>query len=176
MVEWHGSRRSRRLGRNSQSLQRSHLPFLFAICQKSRGSRRFAPRGLFAGARKIRAISSRVCSTPWLYGIARHACLDQLKKKKLPRWEDCWSSRIFEEKMEDTTGSSLSKMVQHEDLQHLNTCLEGLNEELRMVVLFKHVEGLSRQEIGEIMGVGETRVKNLLFSGMQALKNKSKNF
>lgn len=114
---------------------------------------------------------------PWLYGIARHACLDHIKKKKLPRWQDCWSSRIIEEKMVDSTESPLSKMVHSEEYQHLNACLEDLNEDVRSAVLLKHVEGLSRQEIGEIMGLSESKVKNLLFSGMQALKKKiSKNF
>jgi len=109
----------------------------------------------------------------WLYGIARNACLDQMKKKRLPRWRETLSSRLGENEPPSPTRSPLTKLVQKEQRQKLEEALDELDELSRAALVLKHMEGLNRSEIAEILGVDETQVKNLLFRSMKKLR---KNF
>ncbi|CAN7460382.1 sigma-70 family RNA polymerase sigma factor [Phenylobacterium sp. LjRoot164] len=54
-----------------------------------------------------------------------------------------------------------------EELHRVNALLSGLSDTCRRVIELRRIEGLSRKETSERLGVSENDVKNLLVRGLQ---------
>ena len=60
-------------------------------------------------------------------------------------------------------------VVARDELRQLQAALDRLSPQARQVVVFARIEGLSRREIAERMGIAEATVANYLARGIQML-------
>ncbi len=99
----------------------------------------------------------------WLYRIAINEAINHLKRRgKLEPLEGDWTSagRSPEEAL---VGADLSR--------HVQEALMRVSSDHRAVLVLRHFEGCSYDEIAQILGVPEKTVKSRLFSARQQLKD-----
>ena len=107
---------------------------------------------------------------PWLYRLTSNAAYDYLRKKR----------RRMESRMADlseqqvTVADALaSTKVDHEEGQRkairdtVDSLLDGVSQEDRVLLMMKEVEGLSLKELGKIYHVNENALKVRLFRARQ---------
>jgi RNA polymerase sigma-70 factor (ECF subfamily) len=98
----------------------------------------FRDLGTYAGQSTLRT---------WLYGIARHRCLDAVKAKR--RWHARFSSEEATEPP-DNRPHAEQLLSTAQLLAALDRCLSKLAPEARMVLLLRFQEELSYDEIARI--------------------------
>jgi RNA polymerase sigma-70 factor (ECF subfamily) len=98
----------------------------------------------------------------WLYRIVVNESLDQIAQRK--RRESIEESR-------PDGGPGVDEVVEaRERSERLLDALATLRPDHRAIVVLKHLEGMSYEEIGQILDVPVKRVKSRLFSARQALR------
>ncbi len=98
----------------------------------------------------------------WLYRIAINEAINSLKRRgRLEPLDGEWagSDRSPEDAL---LGADLSR--------HVQEALMRLSSDYRAVLILRHFEGCSYEEIAQIVGVPEKTVKSRLFSARQQLK------
>ena len=102
---------------------------------------------------------------PWLLTIARHLCLDRLRKKKTVSLKES-----DEETLSSTEPDAESAYASKQALLALQTGMSELPEGQREVVALFHMEGLSYREISEILEIPQGTVMTWLHRGRSTLK------
>jgi RNA polymerase sigma-70 factor (ECF subfamily) len=104
---------------------------------------------------------------PWLYKVARNHCLNLLRDRAARKDNRAMpaASQVFEA----LTGN-LTRLARDEMQAKVIALVQSLPEELREVLRLRYVEELSRPEIAEVLGLGESVVKTRLFEGLRRLR------
>lgn len=107
----------------------------------------------------------------WLYKIAVNECWDYLRKKKVRRL--VYEADLSEEQtrhLASASEQSLGEGRPREDSEKrteqrelIDRLLSELEEQDRLMLIMKEVEGFSVEEIGEILGINVNTVKVRLF-------------
>jgi RNA polymerase sigma factor (sigma-70 family) len=87
----------------------------------------------------------------WIYGIARHRCVDQLRRSR--RWR-----RILQTTQQVPDCATVPPATPVEDREFANAleeCLRRLNPEGQAVLVLRYIEGLSFGEAAAVVGVNE---------------------
>lgn len=107
----------------------------------------------------------------WIYRITVTKCLDYLRKKKR---RDRWSALTGQENGEpaDTTEGAHPGVAleNREQSVYLFRAIDRLPENQRAVIVLRHFEGLSYNEIATVMDTTHATVQSLLFRARQNLK------
>jgi len=113
----------------------------------------------------------------WLYRIGVNTCLDY---KKRPFWESLLRRSDDEEEYNlDPASSEPSPEKIYESKQLglvLRKGLSRLSAKLRAVIVLKEIEGLSYEEIAEVLNVSTGTVKSRLSRAREKLKSQLKKF
>lgn len=98
--------------------------------------------------RDLEGFAGRSSLRTWLYGIARHRCLDALKAHKRHRQR----FSLDEEALNEADAAPLAdqRLSNQELLQTLEQCLQKLPPHIRMVMLLRYREGFSFDQIAKI--------------------------
>ncbi|MEX0608841.1 MAG: RNA polymerase sigma factor [Balneolaceae bacterium] len=104
----------------------------------------------------------------WLYRIANNLCLDELKRagrKKSTSFEMLKSAPQTQ-----LAASADGRLLRNEGLVLLHRALLRLPTEQRVIVIMKEYEGITFNEIAEILDAPVNTVKSRLYYGLSALK------
>jgi RNA polymerase sigma-70 factor (ECF subfamily) len=102
--------------------------------------------------------------TPWLFAIARNLALGELRRRGVARraQERLW--RQIEPEEEEWQGERV------ETCARVRAALALLPEEQRAAVVLKEYQGLSYQEIGQVLGCNETAARARTYRARNALR------
>jgi len=119
----------------------------------------------------IHRFEERAKLSTWMYRIAYNHCLDYIRKTKMDPLE------AYEplDSMFDLSNNALDaeKMVlKGEREQFLYALVDSMPERYRMVLNFYYFEGISYNDISEIMGIPIGTVKTYLFRAKVYLREK----
>ena len=103
----------------------------------------------------------------WLYKIARHHCIDVMRRRNRHGEERALPPRSWV--AESRTGD-LSRLVQWEQRSRMMHLVQALPPEQREVLCLRYGEGLSRSDIAYILEIPESVVKSRIFEGLEALR------
>jgi RNA polymerase sigma factor (sigma-70 family) len=96
----------------------------------------------------------------YLFTTAYHTLIDVVRKEKK------------QESFEDVKEEIYSTQSEYSDLQEiLHEAIEQLPEDQKAVILLRDYEGYAYDEIAEITGMTESKVKVYIFRGRKFLKN-----
>jgi RNA polymerase sigma factor (sigma-70 family) len=123
--------------------------------------------------RRMRATERPIAFKPWIYEIAKNACIDQFRRSK----------RTEEVSMDAGDGlapSDYGRLVSHEplpdaalvvkqELGDLCGAFGSLSEAHHQILVLRELEGLSYREIGERMGLSRPAVESTLFRARRRL-------
>lgn len=103
--------------------------------------------------------------TTFLYKLARHAWIDEMRKTKA-------RPQITTELSIDQFPSNSEHVLQTERRIDIQEALDGLSEKLHIVVVMSVYQRLKYQEIAEVLGISLGTVKSRIFYAFQQLKEK----
>lgn len=126
----------------------------------------------------IRSFQSRASLNTWLFRIATNLCIDYSRKAKKTPWQVSLSQEDTEEggdqeyDLPDSAFDPQNALLNKELGRRLEDAIAALPDKLRTVLLLFDVEGLSYDEIAEIVGCPLGTVKSRLFNARSAVRQR----
>jgi RNA polymerase sigma factor (sigma-70 family) len=123
--------------------------------------------------RRMRQTDRPIAFKPWIYEIAKNACIDQFRRSR--------RAEVVSMDADDTLGSAdYGKLVtkdpgpdvaveNKQSLDHLCGAFGGLSETHHEILVMRELEGLSYREIGERLGMTRPAVESTLFRARRRL-------
>ena len=105
--------------------------------------------------------------TPWMYGIARNAFIDLMRKR---RPETVWDDGMPEMQSQDQPADERLRARQETEL--LQRALSSLPADKREVLILSRYQNLRYEEIGRILGCEPNAVKQRVFRAVKLLGEK----
>lgn len=118
---------------------------------------------------------------PWLFRIARNACVDELRRRQLVRWEPLEGTRGGHTQTGEWPVSPASlltsdshdperEMLRNERGELIRRALRRLPSRYRACLLMREAEGLSCEEIGNRLALTSGAVRTTLCRARQRLR------
>jgi RNA polymerase sigma-70 factor, ECF subfamily len=118
---------------------------------------------------------------PWLFRIARNACVDELRRRQLVRWEPLEGSRRSATgEITSTVPAALMSSESHDPEREVlrseradlvRKALRRLPNRYRTCLLMREAEGLSCEEIGSRLQLSSGAVRTTLCRARQRLRS-----
>lgn len=106
----------------------------------------------------------------WLHRIASNACLDVLRRRQRLRflpWDGPMHDHLLlGSPLDDPERSALSQ----ETRLTVQRVLDAMSPRHRQALVLREYEGMGCQEIGEVMGLGRSAVKSMLFRAREEFR------
>jgi RNA polymerase sigma factor (sigma-70 family) len=123
--------------------------------------------------RRMRDTDRPIAFKPWVYEIAKNACIDQFRRNKR-------AEEVSYDADEGLGAADYGRLVtgdptpdialdHKQQLDHLRGALGGLSESHHQILVMREFEGLSYREIGEKMGMSRPSVESTLFRARKRL-------
>ena len=123
--------------------------------------------------RRMRATERPIAFKPWIYEIAKNACIDQFRRSKR-------AEEVSYDAEEGLAPADYGRLVSHEpvpdaalvakqQLEQLCGAFGGLSDAHHRILVLRELEGLSYREIGEKMGMSRPAVESTLFRARRRL-------
>jgi RNA polymerase sigma-70 factor, ECF subfamily len=113
----------------------------------------------------------------WLLRIVTNACYDEIRRRKR-RPNASLDALYVEDESADSDGSLVTRAenpeqyAQRMDLQAaIVSCLQGLSEDQRTVTVLSDIEGMSYEEISDVIGAALGTVKSRLSRARSSLRD-----
>lgn len=105
---------------------------------------------------------------PWLYKVSRNRCLDILRRQQRSPTHDRPIKTGFDAPR-DTAGPA-TRAAREERVELMRQIIAAMPEEYRVVLMLKHYESLSREEMAEALGITDAAVKGRLVRASEHLR------
>lgn len=105
----------------------------------------------------------------WLHRIASNACLDVLRRRQRLRWLP-WEHSKHDAPSSRAEDDPVATLVEDELQRAVQRVLDRMSARNRQAMILREFEGLSCEDIGEIMGVSRSAVKSMLFRGREEFR------
>jgi len=120
--------------------------------------------------RALPRISRDLRLAPWLVRIATNACLDVLRRRQRLRWLP-WEGpkhdhRLLSGPADDPERQALSQ----ETRAVVQRVLARMAPRHRLALILREIEGLSCEEIGQVLGLSQSATKSFLFRAREELR------
>jgi len=154
------------------------VSFLFRFTGDFRTAEDLAQETFLRVFRKIHDYNSTAKFSTWLYTIASNLAKDEFKRRvRHPAKSLDWrgggdTTRDMPQAKADTTDSVPDVRLEHDEArQNVNKALNLLDEHDREVLLLKDVQGLSYEEIAEVLELPMGTVKSRISRARLAFKD-----
>jgi len=119
--------------------------------------------------RRLRSSEQPIALRPWLYEIARNACIDQFRRSA--RTKEVSYERDPSEAERGLSGVPAPEEAvdTKQRLDHLRDALCGLSDVQRDILVMRELEGLSYREIGRRLHLSRPAVESALFRARRRL-------
>lgn len=117
---------------------------------------------------------SRSAFSTWLYRIASNYSLDLLRARK--RLDHRHLATTTEDELDvmeriPAPDPSQDRLLHNKQLKaSLDEALQSLSEQERTAFVLRHFEGLSIEQIGEVLNTGQSATKNSIFRAVRKLR------
>src|SRR4051812_5951969 len=123
--------------------------------------------------RRMRDTDRPIAFKPWIYEIAKNACIDQFRRQRR-------AEEVSYDADEGLGAADYGRLVNgdptpdvaldhKQQLDHLRGALGGLSEAHHQILVMREFEGLSYREIGERMNMSRPSVESTLFRARKRL-------
>jgi RNA polymerase sigma factor (sigma-70 family) len=120
--------------------------------------------------RRMRATETPIAFKPWVYEIAKNACIDAFRRSKraeeISYDADDGSDRLHLVSKGPTPEAAVDTRM---SLDHLRGAFGGLSEAHHQILVMRELEGLSYRQIGEQLGMSRPSVESTLFRARRRL-------
>ena len=120
--------------------------------------------------RRMRATETPIAFKPWVYEIAKNACIDAFRRSKrgeeISYDADDGGERLHLVSKGPTPEAAVDTRM---SLDHLRGAFGGLSEAHHQILVMRELEGLSYRQIGERLGMSRPSVESTLFRARRRL-------
>jgi RNA polymerase sigma factor (sigma-70 family) len=120
--------------------------------------------------RRMRATDTDIAFKPWIYEIAKNACIDAFRRSKraeeISYDADEGGERLHLVSNGPTPDAAVDTRMA---LDHLRGAFGGLSEAHHQILVMRELEGLSYRQIGERLGMTRASVESTLFRARRRL-------
>ena len=106
----------------------------------------------------------------WLYRIATNVCLDELRHRKLLKWQPWETFVSLFHPSQVARDNPERDALQTETKHEVEIVLEQLSERYRIALVLREYHGLGYEDIADIMGTTRTAVKTLLLRARESFR------
>jgi RNA polymerase sigma factor (sigma-70 family) len=156
-----------------QRYQRRIQAYVFGMVKDHQRAEDVTQEVFVSALRRMRATERPIAFKPWIYEIAKNACIDQFRRSKR-------AEEISFDADEGLAPSDYGRLVSKEpvpdaavaakqQLDHMVGAFGGLSEAPHQILVLRELEGLSYREIGERMGMSRPAVESTLFRARRRL-------
>jgi RNA polymerase sigma factor (sigma-70 family) len=125
--------------------------------------------------RRMRDTERPIAFKPWIYEIARNACIDEFRRSKrvreVPLATDDEDPESADRRLVSRTPSPDAMLERHQQLDDLRGAFRGLSDNHHKLIVMRELEGLSYDEIGKRMGMTRPVVESTLFRARRRLND-----
>jgi RNA polymerase sigma factor (sigma-70 family) len=123
--------------------------------------------------RRLRATDQPIAFKPWVYEIAKNACIDQFRRARRAEEvsfdaDDALGSGDHR-RLTTTRGTPEAAVDQKLALDNLRGAFGGLSETHHDILVMRELEGLSYRQIGDRLGMSRPAVESTLFRARRRL-------
>lgn len=104
----------------------------------------------------------------WLYRIARNAAISGVRRRRPVRSLDQFSESGVAEPVQQGSQPGAA-LEQQEEVQRIRQALAQVPQDFREVLVLKEIEGMSYEQIGELLEIPTGTVRSRLFRARQDL-------
>ncbi|MBV9310946.1 MAG: sigma-70 family RNA polymerase sigma factor, partial [Solirubrobacterales bacterium] len=122
--------------------------------------------------RRMRVTERPIAFKPWIYEIARNACIDEFRRNRRSQEVPLQ----FDDEGDDPARRLVSRAASPDDalesrqrLDDLRGAFRGLSESHHKILVMRELEGLSYTQIGEHLGMSRPVVESTLFRARRRL-------
>lgn len=109
----------------------------------------------------------------WLHRIASNSCLDELRRRQRIRWQP-WDMAKHDRLLRGSAGENPERsMLRVEAEGTVQAILNRMSARNKQALVLREYEGLSCEDIGEIMGISRSAVKSVLFRAREEFRKYS---
>lgn len=127
--------------------------------------------------RNINTFQFKSKLSTWIYRVATNTCIDLVKKTKNDRntysiddgYENSDGETKYSEIADDSSRPDVA-LEEGEVRDVINMAISRLNEDYRLVIILRDIQGLSYDEISEIVGCSVGTVKSRISRGRKNLR------
>lgn len=106
----------------------------------------------------------------WLHRIASNACLDVLRRRQRIRWLP-WESHKHEQLLHGKPIDDPERnVISGETREFVQAVLSQMTPRNRLALVLREFEGMSCEDIGQVMGLSRSAVKSVLFRGREEFR------
>jgi RNA polymerase sigma factor (sigma-70 family) len=120
--------------------------------------------------RRMRATDTSIVFKPWIYEIAKNACIDAFRRSRRAEEvsydADEGTERLHLVSNGPTPDAAVDTRM---SLDHLRGAFGGLSEAHHQILVMRELEGLSYRQIGEKLGMSRPSVESTLFRARRRL-------
>jgi RNA polymerase sigma factor (sigma-70 family) len=147
--------------------------YIHGLCRDHARAEDLTQDVFMAALRRMRETDRPIAFKPWIYEIAKNACIDQFRRGRRTEEvsfdaEDALGAA--DQRRLTCVGPSPDAAVDTKlSLDHLLGAFGGLSETHHQILVMRELEGLSYREIGERLGMSRQSVESTLFRARRRL-------
>ena len=161
-----------------EALYRRYRPrivgFVRSMCGDHARAEDIAQEAFMSALRGLRSSDKEIVFRPWLYEIARNACIDHMRRAGRST-EVSIDSDDFSPQEEGRVSQSVSgtdsEVARRKELESLQMAFGDLPESQHQILVMRELEGLSYDRIGSRMGLSRGAVESMLFRARRTLRD-----
>lgn len=157
-----------------ESLIAPYMDTTYRLCLRMMGNEQdaadMAQEALLRAWRSLSTYKGQSRFSTWLYRVTSNVCLDELRRRKRVEMD---SIQVLQEKgfepvdPSETPETALDRTQMRRDLAN---AIDHLNEEQRMALVLRDVQGLPYEQIAEILDLNLNTVKSRISRARQSLR------
>jgi RNA polymerase sigma factor (sigma-70 family) len=153
--------------------QRRITGYVFGMVKDHGRSEDITQEVFVAALRRIRATERPIAFKPWIYEIAKNACIDAYRRGRRAEEvsfdaDDRLSPSDYGRLVATGPGPDAAVDAK-QDLDHLCGAFGGLSDTHHQILVMRELEGLSYKDIGERLGMSRPAVESTLFRARKRL-------
>jgi RNA polymerase sigma-70 factor (ECF subfamily) len=152
---------------------------MFKMVGNSQEAEDLTQEAFIKAFRALSSFNEEFAFSTWLMKIATNNCIDYLRKKKLRVFSIDEPVKYKDEELQfeipDHDPSPERQLLEEERSKFINNAIESLPPRYRHVILLRHKEEKSYEEIAEILDLPLGTVKARIFRAREMLNKKMKN-
>jgi RNA polymerase sigma factor (sigma-70 family) len=122
--------------------------------------------------RRMRETDRAIAFKPWIYEIAKNACIDQFRRSRRAQEVSFDADEVRpsdEDRLVASQPTPDAAVDAKQQLNHLRGAFDGLSDAHHEILVLREFEGLSYHEIGDRMGLSRPGVESTLFRARKRL-------
>jgi RNA polymerase sigma-70 factor (ECF subfamily) len=159
----------------NQLVQRWERP-IYALAYRTIGreedARDVVQEAFLRAFRALPGFKGQAKFSSWLYRITLNLCRDWMRReRRTPELQAPEGVDVIELAAEQGPVESVEDLVSRRDVsRRVARAMQALSEEQRTAIVLKEYQGLTFQEISELLGVPLSTVKTRLYQGLHVLR------